>query len=186
MIRRLSAALLGTTLMASHGVAQDLAQSVPQGLYVGGAVGHSTFWDVNNIEFDLLAFMFAGNVGYRFHPNIRGEGEILYEFADINGSSADANVLRFLGTVYYDFNAVNLMGANGIRPYVGAGAGIANVEIGRFNNTEFDLHGDLGLSVPIAEKLEFVPGLRLSYSTLDGNGDDLVVTNIRAGVRYSF
>lgn len=186
MIRRLSAVLLGTTLMASHGMAQDLSQSVPQGFYAGGAIGHSTFWDVNDVEFDFLGFMFSGIVGYRLTPNLRTEGELLYEFADFENSSSDIGVLRFLGSAYYDFNAFNVMGLSGVRPYAGAGGGLANVDAGGNDEIEFTVHGDLGLSAPIGNQLDLVPGVRLSYTTLDGGGDDLWVTQLRVGLRYSF
>lgn len=182
MFRRFSALLFGATLLSSPA----LAQSSAQGLYLGGGLGQSTFWEVENVEFDLLAFFFSGLVGYRLNPNLRAEGEILYESADVDGSSADIDVIRLLGTAYYDLStSFGLLGINGIRPYGGIGGGVANVDFGN-DDTELTVHGEVGVSAPIAGNLEFVPGVRVSYTSLDGGGDDLWVTQIRAGVRYSF
>ena len=59
-------------------------------------------------------------------------------------------------------------------------------DIGVDDDTEITLHGEVGVSAPIAGNLELVPGIRISYTTLDGGGDDLWVTQLRAGIRYSF
>jgi hypothetical protein len=164
---------------------QQTAPYPQQGFYVGGAIGQSTFWDVDDVEFDLLAFMFSGIVGYRLNDTLRTEGELLYESAEIDGSSADLEVTRFLGSAFYDFAPVSLMGARGARPYLGAGGGLANVD-GGDDDIELTFHGEVGVSAPLGPQLNLVPGVRLSYTTLDGGGDDLWVTQLRVGLRYSF
>lgn len=184
MMRRFSAAILGAVLLSSPVMAQ---QRLPQsGLYIGGSLGQSTFWDVDNVEFDLLGIMFSGIAGYRFSPGFRAEAELLYESADIDNSNADVEVTRFLASAYFDLNGFDMLGLSGIRPYGGIGGGLANVDIGVDDDTEITLHGEVGVSAPIAGNLELVPGIRISYTTLDGGGDDLWVTQLRAGIRYSF
>ncbi len=173
----------GAIAMTGPAAAQSYVPQ--QGFYVGGAIGQSTFWDVDNIEFDLLGFHFSAIAGIRLSPNLRTEGELLYEFADIDDSNADIEVTRFLGSAYYDFAPLTLLGQAGIRPYMGAGGGFANVDV-IDDDVELTVHGGVGASVPMASNFELVPGVRLSYTTLDGGGDDLWVTQFRVGMRYSF
>jgi opacity protein-like surface antigen len=164
---------------------------VPGKLYVGGAIGQSTFWDVEldgggDLEFDLLAFFLSGLVGYRLSPNFRTEAEWLFESADIDDSTAEIEVIRGTISGYYDLAPTRLAGFSNVRPYVGGGAGLANVEIVDDEN-ELTWHAEAGLSVPVFDRVEFVPGIRFEYTFLDdGAEDDLWITQLRAGLRYNF
>ena len=186
MLRRFLTTVVGVSLFTGTALAQNASSTPQQGLYVGGAVGQSTFWDVEDVEFDLLAFMFSGIVGYRMSPSLRAEGELLYESADFDDFAGDLEVLRVLGSVYFDLAPFDMAGMQGVRPYLGGGGGLANVDGGGDDENELTLHGEVGLSAPIAPRLELVPGIRHSYTTLDGGGDDLWVTQLRVGIRYSF
>ncbi len=189
MISRILATVFGAVLLSSG---TSMAQQASTGLYAGAAVGHSTFWDTElegggDLEYDLLSFFLSGALGYRVSPNLRAEAELLYESADIDNSIFDLEVFRATVSGYFDFNAINMGGA-ALSPYIGAGFGFANIEI-IDDETELTWHAEGGVSVPIANNLDFVPGFRFEYIFLDENGiddDSLWVTQLRAGVRYSF
>lgn len=172
--------------------AQSL-QGQPSPFYVAGAVGQSTFWDVEadgggDVEFDLLAFFISGAVGYRFNPNLRTEAEWLFESADIDDSSNELEVIRVTASGYYDLAQTNLMGLSGIVPYAGGGAGIAFLEDDFDDSNELTFHVEAGLSMPILDRVDFVPGIRFEYTFLDDDDfdDNLWITQLRAGVRYNF
>lgn len=187
MNSRIPAAVVGATLLLS-GTA--MAQQASIGPYVGGAVGQSTFWDVDNTEFDFLAFFISGVAGYRVSSNLRAEAELLYELADLDNFNVDIEVLRGTVSGYFDFAPI-AMGNTALTPYAGGGLGFSNVEINNDENA-FTWHAEGGVSIPIGNNLEIVPGIRFEYTFLDNDGafndpdDNLWVTQLRAGVRYSF
>ena len=187
MLSRLSAAVIGATFLMSSAA---YAQQPPRGLYASGAVGQSTFWDVDNVEFDFLAFFISGAIGYRASPNLRTEAELLYESAEIDNSSLDLEVTRATISLYYDLAPINA-GGRGMTPYVGGGLGFANVEI-IDDELDFTWHVEGGVSIPVAPKLDVVPGIRFEHTFLDdeafGNepDDELWITQLRIGARYSF
>lgn len=195
MLRRLSIALLGTVIWPAASMAQD-AQSLTSQLYVAGAVGQSTFWDIEadegngEAEFDFLAFFISGAVGYRFSPNLRTEAEWLFESADIDDSSAEAEIIRLTASGYYDLAQTSLMGFSNLTPYFGGGAGVALVEVGSTDENELTFHAEAGLSVPVFDQVDFVPAIRFEYIFLDDDDfnadDDLWITQLRAGLRYNF
>ncbi|MDH3658851.1 MAG: porin family protein [Alphaproteobacteria bacterium] len=191
MFRKLSIALFGVLIWPVSTMAQD-TQSRTSPFYIAGAVGQSTFWDVEldgggDLEFDLLAFFISGAVGYRVSPNLRAEAEWLFESADIDDSSAEIEVIRGTISGYYDLAQTSMMGFSNITPYVGGGAGLANVEVVDDEN-ELTFHAEAGLSMPITSNIDFVPGVRFEYIFLDDDDadDDLWITQLRAGIRYSF
>ena len=192
MFQRLFVVLLGVVIWPLSTIAQE-RQNWSSNLYITGAVGQSTFWDVEtdgggDVEFDLLAFFISGALGYRVSPNVRAEAEWLFEAADIDDSSEEAEVIRGTISGYYDFAATSLLGFSNLTPYAGGGAGVANVEVGSDDENEFTFHAEAGLSMPISDNLAFVPGVRLEYIFLDDDDfdDDLWITQLRAGLRYSF
>lgn len=192
MFRKTSIALLGAMILPISAMAQD-SQNRSGPFYVTGALGQSTFWDVEtdgggDVEFDLVAFFISGALGYRVSPNLRAEAEWLFEAADIDDSSEEAEVIRGTIGAYYDMAPTSLMGLSNLTPYVGGGAGFANVEAGNDDENELTFHAEAGLSMPISDKLDFVPGVRFEYIFLDDDDfdDDLWITQLRAGLRYSF
>ncbi len=183
-----TAFLTGVTLLTSSALAQADPPDADQvqGFYIGGAIGQSIFWDIDDVEFDLANFMISALAGYRLDPNLRMEGEFLYESAENEQGGFELEITRLLGTAYYDFAPNELLRIPS-RPYAGAGAGLANLDNGNGDDElEFTAHGEVGLSLPISGGLELVPGVRVSYTTLDGGGDDVWVTQLRAGFRYGF
>lgn len=184
MNRKLTIIALATLLFPISALAQS-PQTTQSPFYVTGAIGHSTFWDVEDTEFDLLAFFISGAVGYRVTPNLRAEAEWLFESADIDDSSEEIEVIRGTLSGYYDFGPTTLIGFSDITPYVGGGLGVANVEVVDDEN-EFTFHGEVGFNMTLTRQLEFVPGFRFEYTTLDDADDDLWITQLRAGLRYNF
>lgn len=189
MIGRISAALFGATLMVTS---TSMAQQAPTGLYAGGALGQSIFWDTDlngggELEYDFLALFVSGALGYRLTSNLRAEAELLYESADVDNSFVDIEIFRSTVSGYYDFSSFEFAGRP-VSPYAGGGLGFAYVEL--FDD-DFGLtwHVETGASVPVADRIEFVPGIRFEYNSIDDNGvedDSVWVTQLRAGVRYSF
>lgn len=190
MIHVLLTFVLGVMLFSDPA----FAQSKPPGFYIGGNVGHSTFFDVDadgdDLEFDPLGFFISGNFGYHFKPRTRLEAELLFESAGIDNSGDQIEVLRGTLSGYYDFRDSTLFGVSDLRPYVGGGLGFAKIEIGDIENNEFTWHAETGLAIPINDQnLDFVPGIRFEYTFLDdddGFNDDLWIIQIRAGIRYYF
>jgi opacity protein-like surface antigen len=91
---------------------------------------------LNNID---RSFLMGAGVGYRFHPNWRGDAALTYrggyqlDDRDKDGGiippvpatySADVSSTALLFNGYYDFEA------GGMRPYVGAGIGVAHNRLG--------------------------------------------------------
>ncbi|MGI9452724.1 MAG: porin family protein [Geminicoccaceae bacterium] len=191
MISRISAAAVSATLLFSSA---SMAQQASTGPYVSVAAGQSIFWDTernigNDIEYEFFSLFLSGALGYRVTPNLRAEAELLYESADIEDTFGFADIEVFRGTIsgYFDFNPIN-MGGYPLSPYVGGGFGFANVDLVD-DDTELTWHAEGGVSVPIANNLEIVPGLRFEYITIDQNNiedDSIWVTQVRVGVRYSF
>lgn len=194
MFRKTMIALMGAVLWPAATMAQTNPQ-VAGKLYLQGAVGQSTYWDVENdgagdTEFDFLAFFISGAAGYRFSPDLRAEAEWLFESADIDDSNNELEVIRLTASGYYDLAPANLAGFSNIRPYFGGGAGIALVEAGSNDSNELTFHAETGLSVPIFDQVDFVPAIRFEYIFLDEDefavDSDLWITQLRAGVRYNF
>ncbi len=107
--------------------------------------------------------------------------------ADIDNFFNDIEVIRGTISGFYDFSPMS-MGGYALSPYAGGGFGFANVEINDDEN-ELTWHAEAGVSVPIVDNLEFVPGVRFEYIFIDENGiddDSIWITQLRAGVRYSF
>ena len=189
MIGRVSAALLGTTLMMTS---PSMAQQAPTGLYGGAAVGQSLFWDTDlngggELEYDFFALFISGALGYHLTSNLRAEAELLYETADVDNSAVDVEIFRSTVSGYYDFSPINVAGY-AASPYAGLGVGFAFVELFD-DDVGLTWHAETGASVPITDRVAFVPGIRFEYNSIDENGvedDSIWVTQLRAGVRYSF
>ena len=189
MISRILKIALGTTVLFSSAAA---AQQSSTGPYVAGATGFSYFWEteLNNgvdLEYDFPALFLSAAGGFRLNPNLRAEAELLFESADIDNSSGDIDVWRATVSGYYDFASIAMFNRE-VTPYAGGGAGFAFVDL--FDDEiELTWHIEGGATVPITDQIDLVPGLRFEYIGLDEGGvedDSIWVTQLRAGVRYSF
>lgn len=189
MKNKISAIALGAFLLFSG---NSMAQQASTGAYAGAAVGQSIFWDTDqniggDLEYEFFSLFLSGALGYRITPNLRAEAELLYESADIENSSSDIEVFRTTVSGYFDFNSFAVAGFD-LSPYVGGGVGFAHVDL---VDDDFELtwHAEGGASIPVGNNLEFVPGIRFEYISIDQNNiqdDSIWVTQLRAGVRYSF
>lgn len=189
MINRISTAVLATGLLLSGAAT---AQQAKTGAYAGAAVGQSIFWDTDlnsggELEYEFFSLFISGALGYRITPNLRAEAELLYESADIENRGFDIEVFRSTVSGYFDFAPFALAGFD-MSPYAGGGLGFAHVDL--FDD-DFELtwHAEGGASIPVGNNLEFVPGIRFEYISIDQNNiddDSIWVTQLRAGVRYSF
>src|SRR5262249_53984481 len=131
-------------------------------------------------------------VGRTFGGNVRGEGELLYSDADQKSSDGRIKVIAGLANGYYDFDT-----GTKLRPFVGAGVGIAQVKLdgGPFHDddTGFAYQFQTGVAYPINERLSAqvayrylgVNDVKLGEGPFQLNGDyhDQAVT---AGLTYRF
>ena len=148
MIRGPLITFLAVSLLSGPAIAQNMLS----GLYISAAAGQATFWDVDvegggEIEFDILGFFLSGQMGFHLQPNFRLEAELSFESTDVKNSNIDAEVTRGTLSGYYEFQERKFFGFSDVRPYAGAGAGIANVEIGAIDENEITWHAEGGMSI---------------------------------------
>lgn len=165
----------------STGVTQAQTAGAPtsgSNLYVGGSGAIAYFAGIEGAEFDL-GFAVSGLAGFEFKPNWRTELELSYEAAEFENSVDETSLFRLSGSLYADLD-----NWGDWAPYVGGGVGIVDVDVGNDeDNTELSAHAEAGFSLPLGNKLDLVPGLRVEYILLD-NIDDLIITQLRAGLRW--
>ena len=181
MIRTTAAAAMGCLLLGGTASAQQ--NGIAQGLYVGGSLNYAYFWEINDAEYDLLGFGLSALAGLQMLPNVRLEGELGYETADFDDVNVETEVTRGTVSAYYDLGSRAQIASGDLVPYVGLGAGLANIDFGAVDDNELTIHGEAGATMIIGDNLEFVPGLRLEIIPLD-DGDDQWITQLRAGLRY--
>ena len=174
----------GTIAMTDPAAAQGYG--APQQLYGGISGGTATYFDDNNLEYDYLGFVIAGQVGMRLSPDIRVEGELAYESttAEIDDTNIDVDVTAFRPSVsaYYDFNTITL---GGMTPYVGGGLGISFLETdvdggGSADDEELSAHLEGGATLKLNNSLDFVPAARWELT------DDASNFQFKVGTRFWF
>ena len=137
-------------------------------LYAGGYGGFGIAHDADtNLGPELsmdLGFGFGAFVGGRLTPNVRLEGEVAYRANDLDSFGAnpvggEVTSLAFMANGYYDFPV-----QSAVIPYVGAGVGVADVEIDGFRNGDdtvlaIQLMG--GAAVPVSPSVALTAEYRL-------------------------
>ncbi|MGI9435621.1 MAG: outer membrane beta-barrel protein [Geminicoccaceae bacterium] len=102
-----------------------------------------------------MNFFRSISVGYRFLDLMRAKTEFLYESGE--GSNIEANIYRLTGTAYIDIPT-----GSSIRPYAGAGLGLAYDNKGvLLNGEQFTFHGGGGINVAITDNIGLAPGARV-------------------------
>jgi len=174
--------LVFSSISLSSGTAHSQsASSTDSGLYVGGSGAAAIFWGIEGADYDL-GFAASGLAGFEWWPSWRVELELSYEEAEFENSADETSLFRLSGSLYKDLD--QHAWGNWV-PYAGGGLGIVDIDVGNDeNNTEFSGHAEIGLSGPLGVDLEFVPGVRVEYIVLD-DIDDQVITQLRAGLRWS-
>ncbi len=137
--------------------AQVWAQVQPQGLYASGNIGFGIRPDgdinISSSPFENdPAFVINGAIGVELNPMIRIEGEIGFHYntADQGGSPINWSFrnISFMGNGYFDIPT-----QSPLRPYVGAGLGLALVQLeGEFfgvDDSDSDLVGAFQLMAGI-------------------------------------
>lgn len=166
---------------------------------VGGRIGNNNV----NASYDA-GWSVNGALGWSFGTGLRTEVEVgygrsSYDSVDIGGTkvnlSGDVNMWSTYLAAYYDFNIV------GVRPYLGAGAGLVHFDIDNIsatangstftgsgtNGTSFSAFGEAGLSFALTDRLDFVPAVRYVWINDGDSGfDDDTAWVVKAGLRYRF
>lgn len=212
MIKRTSfSTLLTVVLLAIANPA--LAQS--DSWYVAGGLGVAFANDVDNTqqgvtitsEFDTGALASVA-IGHTF-GGLRAEGEFAYVQNDVSGlksgglsapADGDVSAASLMANLYYDFNTDSKW-----KPYIGAGAGYANVSVNNLTSGPFAIADDntgvfayqfkAGIGYAFTKELDGTLGYRF-FGTQDADlvdstgaaftADGLQINVIEVGVRYRF
>ncbi|MDF2764319.1 MAG: surface antigen msp4 family protein [Rhodospirillales bacterium] len=132
-----------TKLLATAALAGVLGCASPaqaEGIYVGafGGVGNLEDADLEagGVDFDFesdTGWLVGAAVGYGFDFGLRTEAEIAYRMNDLDegsvagvdfGVDGDTTALSFMGNLWFDVPV-----AWAVRPFIGAGAGMAQVSL---------------------------------------------------------
>lgn len=170
-----AAALLGgvaSLVPFSGAMAQD-------GWYMGAELGATYVPDQDTTGTGISlsseyepGYGILGQVGYAFGP-VRLEGELGWRENGIdaitpNGGSGDASILSYMANAYYDIGTGTKW-----TPYVGAGIGGANLEIGSgsydVDKTELAYQGILGSHYALNESLALKADYRY-FAVADASG----------------
>ena len=207
----MKAALAATTLLVS-----SAALAAEPNWYVSGAGGATWFEQAdskgggNSLEtsFDT-GYVFLGAAGRQFGNGFRAEGELGYRRASTDTTQVNSgpefntegsmSALSFMANGYYDFDV-----GMKIKPYIGAGIGVARVSANdvRVNGVQLVDDSDAvfayqaigGLGYSLTENLTAFVEYRY-FATLDptfnatggGNYDSQFMShNALLGVRYHF
>ena len=202
-------AVLAALAVGSTAQAQEFTQ--PKGLYLGLGIGASLPSDSKvtgpgvstEIEYDKFIAAMA-TLGYSYSNNLRSELELTYRENDaskVGTSSAtgDITTVNPMMNLYYDFP-----GMGRFTPYIGAGVGMANLDINNVSPVDgsrlsdsdwvYAYQGIAGVGYQLTSNL----GLFADYRYLDtteGNfktaagrelGTDFTEQRVMVGLRWFF
>lgn len=202
-------ALLAALAISSTVQAQDITQ--PKGLYIGAGIGASIPSEAKitgpgvSTEAELDAFVAAmATLGYSYSNNLRSEIELAYRQNDVakvgtSTGSGDYTTINPMLNLYYDFP-----GMGRFTPYLGAGVGLANLDLGsvspvdgsRLDDSDwvYAYQGIAGIGYQLTNNV----GLFADYRYLDtseGNfktaagrelGTDYTEQRVMVGLRWFF
>ena len=203
------------TLLALTGAAMASAEGNYYGIQLGMA-------DTDDTEFETalgtIGTTFDSGLAYgvtfgRSMDNFRLEGELSRRDSDVDkhslggasldGATGEASVTSLMANVYYDFAT-----SGRVKPYVGAGLGLASVDLSNFgvavvpdvldaDDDVFAYQAILGLGVDLSDKVMLTFDARLfetedaavTTSAVSGGVDTEVgytAIDARVGLRISF
>jgi opacity protein-like surface antigen len=139
---------------------------------------------------------FAGALGYKFNPNVRGEFEIAYRKNDVNDIGGDTSynvlsltVMNYGVNVYYDFVDASLP----LKPFIGAGIGYASAKLSGGGLSESDSQFAYQAIVGVAYPFDPNGNITFQYryhSASDFSKDGLSIaygsSTFLAGITYAF
>ncbi|HYC05065.1 MAG TPA: outer membrane beta-barrel protein, partial [Azospirillaceae bacterium] len=212
---KLRAALLGAAAACAMPVVAQ-AQEFVQGPYVGLSGGWSWTQDIelesrgfrNEIDFkDGITVL--GEAGFRTSLGIRPALEVGWTRSTVGdiaggafgraGGNGKVNALTVMGALYYDLNAIGP-----VRPYVGAGVGVADVKFKRVGDlfasglsiSERDRavawQVGAGVNAAVSENLDLTVGYRfldtgiVRYNKVTDTVFDYQTHTVLVGLRYTF
>lgn len=179
--------------IASQAVAADLppsnrpappapiAEIQPYQWYLRGDAGIGFTENIGGNDVDET-YVVGGGFGMKFTDMLRFDVTADYQGeASIDGPLDDVSIFSALANVYVD-----LPNSTIFTPYVGAGAGYANVKVEPGSSSdEFAWAATGGVAISFAPNVD----LDVNYRYLDAgrvSGQDIDVHQIRAGLRYNF
>lgn len=213
MLRKIARSILMTGILCAL---SNLANAQGGSWYVAGGLGASFANDADvqqagvNFTADLdTGPLVTGALGHTF-GGFRAEGEVSYLTNDISSFSlagvgsvpagGDISAVALMANVYYDFNAEGKW-----KPFIGVGAGYANLSINDFTAGGFFLADDdtgvfayqakVGIGYAFTDALDGTLGYRFlgtdDADFTDSTGapftaDGLETHVIEIGVRYRF
>lgn len=182
---------IGLALAVAH--AQPLSAQdggdYSTGPYLGLALSADFYDDDDDIDFDVGGSL-GLQAGYRMNEHLRTEFELSASGAEIDDSDDNLFVGRATVSVYYDIQSRK----NLFAPYVGAGLGIAGVNISDDDDDDDDLdgeftwHGEAGVSLNFNTYFAIVPSYRYTWVD-DSSGvteESLTSHSAQVGLRVSF
>ncbi len=149
-------------------------------------------------------YSFQGAVGYAFGNGFRTELELGYGKTGIDSISVGATTATVTGGdidllsgqvgAYYDFNV------SSFTPYVGAGVGITNIDLGAAtvaavpgasspseSATKLSMFGEVGASFALSESLDLVPAVRYMWlNTSEVGTGNTTGWVFKTGLRFKF
>jgi opacity protein-like surface antigen len=182
-----AAALAALALMAAAGAAS--AQT-----YAEATVAYSSSPDLGwggpillDYEMDE-GILWGVAVGHRFSPNFAVEAEITTAEAEYSCCTPNnVNVTNYMVNAFYTFRP-----DASIRPYVGAGLGMVDIEYeaaGKLSDNVFGWQAMAGLEMPVSPRVSLFGEYRyLKASEAEDSGTmwEYESHNIGLGLRYNF
>ena len=155
------------------------------GPYISGAVGigfASLEDDFGDLDLDS-GLVLNGAVGYNF-GSARLEAAVGYQSHDLSDyDGEDVSLLTVMANAYYDFDT-----DSSVRPYIMAGAGVANAETSWDDDDEsvFAWQVGAGLGFEIADNTTLDLGYRYLKPSEFDNDVEAESHNVMLGLRYQF
>lgn len=185
-MRKLLSTLALAALMAGMAVSGAQAR---EGAYIRGDIGYSVDGEIDDeglgtfdLDEDIMGDIGAG---YKFGNGLRIEGEAAYRNNDLDGlPGAAAEVASLMINGIFDFNP-----DGGFQPYVGVGAGYANLEVLDDDESDWAWQAMAGVGIPLDDNVTLDIGYRFfAIEELDFDGDEVEYEHqaVTVGLRYQF
>ncbi|WP_223826039.1 OmpA family protein [Spongiibacter pelagi] len=171
----------------SGGLLDPLLTSLGLGaLAAGGTTAGTSFATEASFEDD---WGYSAILGYKFSGPLRAELEYRMDSNAIEDTNTDLDVESILGNLWYDFSLTERL-----RPYIGGGLGMSNVEVGDYDDDVMSAQLGAGLYFHLTPRLVLDASYRyteaLENPTYNVGGVEVETEysshNVGLGLRYNF